>query len=285
MKKPLILVLLVMMLATMACSINMQAPDVNIKTGPTQTLTVNEPAPTGSDPVKMELAMGAGKLEVSGGSTNLIEGTVRYNVESWKPVVTRSGNEFSLKQEAKNVRGIPGTNLVNDWNLKLSDTVPLDLQIEAGAYEGKIDFSGVHLRSLNIADGASKSEVRFNSPNPERMDKLAYKTGASQVSLYNLANANFSEMDFESGAGNYLLDFGGTLQNDATVNIKSGVSAITIQVPKGMAVKVDHTGELNSINVEGDWQSSGDIYRASGSGSTLTIHVEMGVGSLKLVQQ
>jgi len=285
MKRRIILVLIVLLLATMACSINFDAPDVRIKTGPTETFTIKEAAPTGTDVVQVELAMGAGTLELRGGAADLINGTVRYNVAGWEPIVTRSGNEIAVKQEHVEVRGIPGGNLINEWKLQLSNTVPLDLRIEAGAYEGTMDLSGMSLRNLNISDGASKSEVRFNSPNPERMDTLAYKTGASQVSLFNLANANFSEMTFDSGAGNYLLDFGGTLQDDATVEIKSGVSAVTIQVPEGMVVRLDHDGALNNIETEGDWQRQGSNYETQGSGSTLTIHVEMGVGSLKLVQK
>ncbi|HEY3345948.1 MAG TPA: LiaF domain-containing protein, partial [Anaerolineaceae bacterium] len=153
-----------------------------------------------------------------------------------------------------------------------------------GAYQGDIDLSGIHLANLSITDGASQTNVHFNSVNPTRMQELSYKTGASQVKLYGLANANFTDMTFESGAGDYTLDFGGKLQQDATVTVKSGVSQVTIVVPSGMQVRVNNQAGVGSVDTSGSWTSNGDTYTTRGSGSVLTINVNMGVGSLKLEQ-
>ncbi len=285
MKRPVYLTLILLVLATMACSINFNIPDMNVRTGPTQTFTVKEPAPSGNDVVRVDLAMGAGKLHLTGGGSDLLSGTIRYNIDTWKPTLTHEGSNLSLRQEHLDRISVPGTNVVNDWDMKLGGTAPLDLNISAGAYEGNINLSGLHIHDLSITDGAAQNEVHFDTANPEDMGNLSYKTGASEVKLYGLANANFDEMTFESGAGSYLLDYGGTLKKDADVTIKSGVSDMTIVVPKGMAVKVIQNGALNSINVDGSWSQDGDTYETSGSGPTLTIHVDMGVGSLKLNQK
>jgi hypothetical protein len=37
-----------------------------------------------------------------------------------------------------------------------------------------------------------------------------------------------------------------------------------------------------TVSTNGDWQQSGDTYLLSGDGNTITIHVKMGAGSLKL---
>ncbi|MCL4562225.1 MAG: toast rack family protein [Chloroflexi bacterium] len=286
MKRPLLLVVVVLMLASLACSINLNVPSAIPKLGPTETFTVSQPLPSGNQVSTINLQMGAGTLDLTGGSSELISGTIDYNVTEWKPSLTSQGDEITLKQEqVSNITLTAPTNVVNDWKLKLSDSAPLDLNINAGAYKGTIDLSGVPLQNLAVNDGASDTQVHFNSLNPVTMQQLNYKTGASQVKLYGLANANFEEMTFDSGAGNYTLDFTGTLQRDATVNIKSGVSQITIFIPSGMSAKIIASGGLNNINTEGTWTTSGDTYETTGSGPTLTIHVDMGLGNLNLYRK
>ena len=44
-----------------------------------------------------------------------------------------------------------------DWDLALTDTVPLDLGFETGASESHIDLSGVKLSSLSLKTGASST--------------------------------------------------------------------------------------------------------------------------------
>jgi hypothetical protein len=281
--KPALVVVLILALASMACSFSVDVPSAR-ETGPTQTFTVNEPKPAGEAATTVVLNMGAGELNLSGGAAGLVDGTIEYNIDEWKPLIEKRENYFRLYQE--NVESLSfKTDITNRWDLKLNSEVPLDLEINAGAYEGDLDLSGLRLQNLEIADGASKVDVRFTSPNPEILSRLTYRTGASEVKLEGLANSNFQEMEFESGAGNYTLDFGGTLKQDAEVTIRSGVSQVTVIIPAGMRVQVESDGALNNIDLDGDWTTQGDRYQTEGSGPLLTIQVDMGVGQLNLVKR
>jgi hypothetical protein len=284
MKRPLFLVVILLMLASLACSIDVNLPNVKVTAGPTQTFQINEPLPSGSEVQQVEINMGAGKLNLSGTSSALASGSVEYNIVAWKPAVERNGNQLKIKQETSGKITLP-SEVVNNWDVQLSTVTPMDLKIAAGAYQGNMDLSGMRLASLSITDGASDSTVQFNVPNPEKMTDLTYKTGASQVKLYGLANANFSSMNFEGGAGNYVLDFTGKLQQDATLTVKTGVSAVTISVPKGMSVKVSSNSAISNVDTQGNWTSSGNTYDTQGEGPTLTVDVTGGLGALKLVQE
>lgn len=281
MKHSIALVLIVLMLATLACSFNVNLPDLQSKTGPTEKFTVDQPIPAGNGVKDVSIAMGAGTLNLSGGANSLINGTVEYNVSQWKPILTEDGDKVTIKQENLDNLPVP-RNLVNDWTIQLNSSTPMDLHVAAGAYQGTLDLGGLRLQNLSIADGASQVTVNFNTPNPEVMGTLSYKTGASQVKLYGLANANFNDLEFESGAGNYTLDFTGTLQRDANVTVKSGVSQITLIVPTGMPAKVMIDGALNNINTEGSWTHNNNTYEVAGQGPTLTVNINMGVGNLNL---
>ncbi len=281
MKRPLYAVIIVLLLATIACSININIPTMAV--GPTKIYDVNEPLPSDASTANVNINMGAGTLDLSGGASSLVEGTIKYNIPDWDPKVTETGSGVMITQgNETNITGIPSNKLINDWVIHLNDTTPLDLAIKAGAYKGTMDLSGLHLTSLSIMDGASQNTVSFNTPNPEMMNSFTYRTGASQVELSGLANANFTNLDFEGGAGQYNFDFSGTFNQDATVTIKTGVSSITIDVPASMAVTFINSGGVSNINTSGTWTVNGDTYRASGDGHTLTIKAEVAVGSVKL---
>jgi hypothetical protein len=143
-------------------------------------------------------------------------------------------------------------------------------------------LGGLSIERLEIGDGAAKAELIFSSPNLVQMSSLEYTTGASDVSLAGLANANTTDMTFRSGAGNYTLDFSGELRDNMNVNIESGVSQVTVIIPRGTNAQVITDSGLMTVSTNGNWQQSGDTYQLTGDGNTITIHVKMGAGSLKL---
>lgn len=271
--------------ASLACSIDVNVPRVT--TVPTQTLNISEPAPGGGQKAEVQISMGAGTLNIGSGATGLVEGTVQYNVAEWKPTVTHTGGTVIIDQsQPKNNIGLPpsGTSIVNDWALKLGKT-PLALTVNAGAYQGTLSLGGVPLTNVTVHDGASNAKVTFDTANPETMSALTYETGASTVELDELANANTQSVDFTGGAGDYQLDFSGKLQHDMTVSVKAGVSTVRLVVPAGVSAKVTVSGGLNNVNADSTWTHTGDSYTQAGSGPTVTINVDMGVGSLKLVNK
>ncbi len=281
MKTPILIGLSILLLTSLACSISLP---VTVETTETQTFSVSEPLPEGDTPVQLTIGMGAGSLSLRGGAEGLVEGEVRYNVPGWEPEVSRQDNELSITQKTGLSGTLPSGNPANKWELKLGN-YPIDLHVNAGAYDGTLDLSAIPLVNLEISDGASNAQVKFNVPNPASMQRLEYKTGASSVKLVGLANANFSEMRFSSGAGSYTLDFSGTLQQSAKVDITSGVSEVTIIVPKGVKTTVDLGGELTDVNTRGTWTASDRLYQTDGEGPELNIQVNMGLGSLNLEQE
>ncbi|MCX8025557.1 MAG: toast rack family protein [Thermanaerothrix sp.] len=271
-----------LMLLALACTIELPLPE--IKMIAPQTYEVNEPYPN-QEPAELLIRMGAGELTLSGGANNLVEGKIEYNVEGWAPKIQREGREVRIEQGVKSAsfsRGVQ--NLINRWELELGDR-PIDFALEAGAYDGNLDFSEVPLTRLKISDGASKVRVVFNVPNPEVMRSFTYETGASNITLKKLANANFEEMTFKGGAGNFTLDFSGKLQRDARVWIDSGLGNMTIIVPADANCRIVLSSGLTNISTEGTWTILGQEYRTMGEGPQLRIDINVGVGNLKLVSE
>ncbi len=214
-----------------------------IGTGPTQELTVDEPL--GSAAVTdVTVSMGAGNLDIQPGAAGLVSGVIRYNVEAWKPQVTRTDSAVTIKQgTTKGLSGL-GTDVVNDWALKLGNS-PMRLAVTAGAYRGTYELGGLSLQKLSIKDGASKTTVNFSAPNPSQMESLTYQTGASSVTLTGLGDANFKKMEFTGGAGSFTLDFSGALRSDGSVTIKAGVGCYAHHRACGHGRQSGHQGQAD----------------------------------------
>lgn len=271
-------------IAMLACTFTFNSDVQGMSVGDTQTKEIDVSAENTDENVKVRLEFGAGELKINPGSGEaLVSGTATYNVEEFEPQVTETQTMVKISQQVENVNLIPafGNEVENRWDLELGSK-PMDLDISAGGYQGDYELGGIPLHELRVAEGAAKTDLSFSKPNPVEMDILRYDTGASQATLSGLANANFREMDFRSGAGEYRLDFSGQLQQDTDVRIKSGLSSIVIIVPEGTAATVQFEGGLANVDRSGDWRLSGDVYSLAGDGPELRITVELGAGNLEL---
>lgn len=272
--------ILVLASASMACGFSFSLPKAPTP-GPDITDQITVAAPT-SGQTRLTLSFGAGELTLSPGAKNLVEGTATYNIPDLKPKVVTTGNNIEVTQG--NIKNIPYPDkLKNTWDLKLGNT-PLDLAINAGAYTGKYEFGGVPLTALTIKDGASNVDLKFSQPNPSDMTVLRYETGASTVKIRGLANANFSTLIFKGGAGDYSLDFSGTLKRDATITVESGLTNIILVIPDGVKANVTVESGASNVNAGPGWSQNGTLYTQTGSGPTLTFVIKTGAGNLTLTR-
>jgi N-terminal domain of toast_rack, DUF2154 len=272
-----ILAILILSLACMACGFSVDLPS-QPKAGPEIKESIIMVAEPDSKDTRLSLSFGAGKLTLSPGAKSLVDRTAIYNVEDLKPQIVENGNNIEIKQgDFKSLP--PFKDMKNEWDLKLGD-VPMDLVISAGAYDGTLELGGLSLKSLEVKDGASQVDLSFSEPNPIEMSVLRYATGASDVKLTGLANANFSTLMFSGGAGNYTLDFGGKLQREAVVTLDSGFGNVTLIIPENVNAKVTVESAAVNISHGSGWSQSGKNYLQTGDGSALTVIVKMAAGNL-----
>ncbi len=272
---------LALALTTMACGFSFSIPKAPTP-GPVVTDKITVAAPK-SGTTRLSLAFGAGQLNIKpGAGDNLVEGTATYNIPDFKPVIQQNGADIRIQQGNGKFTSFPSLNTIkNEWDLKLGN-MPMELAIDAGAYQGNIELGGLSLTGLTVKNGAVDETVSFSSPNQTEMSVLRYETGASNVKLSGLANANFNTMIFQAGAGDYTLEFSGDLQRDATITVDSGLSTLTLRIPKGVNAEVTVEGGLSSVSTSSNWGQDGNTYTQTGSSPKLTFIVKMGAGSLAL---
>ncbi len=280
------LILLILLIIPLSgCGINIEFPfNTEQKTGPSVTDFIQVPIPDAPTPLDVNLSFGVGKLTLlPNPGEDLLSGTVTYNVPDFKPEVTVDENGVSLKQGNLKLNAIPTINstIKNEWGIAIKNH-PIELSIKAGGYSGEFEFGGLALTDLHIEDGAATVKLKFSTPNTTPMNSLRYETGASNITMEKLANANFQTMIFKSGAGNYNLDFSGLLQRDASIFIDTGLSRLVISVPDGVPAEVNFEGPLSKVILSGNWQQSGNEYILEGQGPKLIFNIETKAGTVTL---
>ena len=280
-----LILLLGLVFSVSGCGIGIELPfKTEQKTGPMVTELIQIPVPDAPTPLDLNLTFGAGKMTLLPNSgPDLVSGTASYNVADFKPELTVDDFGVSLRQGNLKLDAIPTIDetIKNEWSLAIKN-YPLELDIKAGGYSGDFEFGGLAIQDLHIADGAANVKVKFSTPNTVAMNAFRYETGASNISMEKLANANFQTMIFQSGAGNYNLDFSGLMQRDAFIFIETGLSRVVISVPDGVPAEVNFEGPLSKVITSGDWQQAGDEYFLEGQGPRLIFTIEMKAGTVTL---
>ncbi|MFC2028355.1 toast rack family protein [Chloroflexota bacterium] len=262
-----------------SCGVSFNLPQVT--PGPIIQENVEAAVPLDSyGSTRLVLTFGAGEMNINPGSDSLISGQVKYNIPDFKPEITTSNNTVNVKQGSFTLDKFPNfSNVVNKWDLELG-AYPMELEISAGAYTASMELGGLAIANLTIKDGASDVELSFSEKNLSQMNLFRYETGASQVTLTGLANADFSLLEFSGGAGNYTIDFSGELRRNATASITVGLGNVWIVIPQDLPTQLTIDGKITNMTIGSGWIKNGNTYSQNGFGPMLTIIVKTGAANL-----
>jgi hypothetical protein len=137
----------------------------------------------GATHANVELDIGAGELNLRGGSAKLIDGAFTYNVSGYKPVIENSSNGshavVTVKQAGNNGWG---GNAHNTWNLNLGDSALLDLAVNCGAGQAQMVLGDVNLRSLDVHMGAGQVDLDLRG-HPSRDYDVNISGGVGQATV------------------------------------------------------------------------------------------------------
>lgn len=213
--------------------------------------------------VRVEVLMGAGQLDVTGGATELLEADFIYNVAELKPEVEYDGSTLSVRTPDIDV-GIGALWDLDDyryeWELRLNDDVPMEMQINVGAGDSDLKLGSLSLTRLNVEGGAGEVLVDLSGS--------SFLTWLSVV----------------TGVGDLTVDLTGAWQNDLDAIIMSGVGTRTVILPSDIGVRVKVETDVGDVDAAG-LTKEGQYYTNDAYGqSEVTLHIEVegGVGGIDL---
>lgn len=134
--------------------------------------------------VNVEVNLGAGHLQLSGGAEKLMEADFTYNVAKIKPGVSYMDGTLVVQQPKTN--GMPAllgiTDFRNDWTINLDDGVPMDLSVDVGGGSGDLLLAGLSLTRLDITLGAGIYTIDLTGDWAKNLD-VTIDAGAADVTL------------------------------------------------------------------------------------------------------
>lgn len=192
-----------------------------------------------SERVRVNLDMGAGDLKVSSGTQKLLQAYFNYNVPDLKPEMQYStaGGIGELRVQQPSHRTHMG-NMKYEWDLRLSDLVPLDIHVNFGAGQAQLDLGSLDLRSVQLDMGVGKLEMDLRG-NPKHDYNVRVSGGVGEATIRLPANIGI-DARASGGIGDIsvrgLRKEGGHWMNDAYnepgvkihVDVEGGIGSIRL---------------------------------------------------------
>lgn len=121
--------------------------------------------------VNASVQAGAGEVNISGGSSNLLDADFDFGDSYSNPKVdynVASGvGRLTISQDSEDAHFVSSH---NDWNLRFSSDVPLELKVDMGAGQGRLHLRNVLLTRLDLNMGAGQVDVDLTGDRQKDLD-------------------------------------------------------------------------------------------------------------------
>lgn len=119
----------------------------------------------GAKSVRADVVLGAGELDLAGGTKHLLTADCYYSRPSQRPIVryhvVGADGSLDIREPSDSDHIHFGYHNHNNWVLHFSNQVPLDLVIRVGAGTGRLRLSGLQLTHLRIEAGVGTLDVNL----------------------------------------------------------------------------------------------------------------------------
>lgn len=147
-----------------------------------ESKTINTGA---AESVTVEINMGAGKLNLSGGAEELLEADFIYSVKAWKPKIKYNvmDNHGSLIIKQPDILRIPVEGSKYEWNINLNKDIPMDLYLELDAGKYNLKLGDLNLTNIDIKLGVGEFKIDMNG-NWKNNINAYIEGGVGDLTLY-----------------------------------------------------------------------------------------------------
>jgi hypothetical protein len=137
-----------------------------------------------SEMARVDIKMGAGELQIDGGTPKLLDADFEYNIPSWKPIVKYDASSFRSQLRIEQPGGMHGgSHVTYKWNLKLNETMPMDVALDLGAGEARMNLGSMNLRSVEVNMGVGEVTLDLRGK-PARDYTVNINGGVGHAKVY-----------------------------------------------------------------------------------------------------
>jgi hypothetical protein len=215
----------------------------------------------GEERLRVDVTHAAGRLRLEPGAAgSLYRAQLSYDERFFTPISEYTNGRLRIGVEGERVRiARRGGGEPANLTLALGPEAALDLNVQFGAAEARMELGGLRLRDLSISTGASDTQLSFSRPNPERMADMKIDVGAAAFRVEGLGNANVQTLRVNGGVGDVQLSFDGEWRGNMDAHLSMGVGALRLVLPRGVGVEVRRSGFLSAFDGQ-ELERRGDHY-------------------------
>jgi len=107
----------------------------------------------------VQFHLGAGRLEIRGGSEKLLDGTLRYSSGAGRPQVRSSVNGSFASVTVEQRHNATFGNNRTEWDVRLNDKVLMDLRLHCGAGQAELSLGDLALQNVEVHMGAGQVDL------------------------------------------------------------------------------------------------------------------------------
>jgi hypothetical protein len=193
-----------------------------------------------SEEVRVDLKMGAGELRVRGGAETekLMEGRFTYNRLRLRPEVSYTAGGFRGHLVVEEPSHVSTATARYVWDLRFNNQTPLDLDVNCGAGQSRLDLGDLALRRVNVEMGVGELKMDLRGM-PRNDYEVKVRGGVGQATVY-LPDGVGIEARVEGGIGGihapglqkregrYVNDSYGHAKTTVRLDIEGGIGAINL---------------------------------------------------------
>ena len=241
----------------------------------------------GERTLDVRVQYGAGDLRVGPAAGNLLYRMELRHDERWTRPLSeydRASGTLRLGVEGTGRRSQRGREGGGHAHVELAPRTPMDLRMEFGAGRAEMELGGMAVRTLELATGASETELRWASPNRVAASQVRIASGASRLRVRGLGNARAERIRFEGGVGETVLEFDGAWSGNADLGVEMGLGAVTLRFPRSLGVRIESRSALARFSPAG-MERRGDAWYSAGwdrARHRLTVRVDAAFGAVNV---
>jgi hypothetical protein len=259
---------------------------------PIEMASMSQSQPLGNEKsLDSTIRFDIGSLEITSGKSALYSYDLEYDKASYAPEVrydvadgSKEGH-FSFDLNSMHRAGLRRERQSNRLRLAFTDSIPLDLKVNAGVGDARLSLTGLKISRIDFESGVGGAKISAYEPNPIPCEFVRLKNGVGGFDATGLGNLNFKDFEFEGGVGGANLDFSGDWKQDANILIQVGVGGVTVRMPREIGVRVEAEKHfLSGLHLDGFDQRDSFYYSHNYDSAAIkvSVRVETGIGGMKI---
>jgi N-terminal domain of toast_rack, DUF2154 len=136
-----------------------------------------------SESTRLDLKIGAGELKVGGGAAKKLEADFAYS-EALKPTIeSRTSGTTSEIAISQAEGGFSFGNTTSRWDVRLNDSVPVEVVAKLGAGQADMNLGSLNLRGLDMDIGVGEVNVDLRGT-PKKSYDVRINGGVGEAKVF-----------------------------------------------------------------------------------------------------